>query len=243
MATDDKLDAILNKLDAIMQAQAALAAEQRILYRQIEALFALYGQIDFNAPLLDMRGWATSPDVLAVLMRWIQRERPAVIVELGGGRSTLVSAYACRQNGVGHVYAIDHDAHFAGLAREEVAAHGLSDHATIIHAPLVQHRIGAEAWAWYDVAHLPDLPPVDLLFVDGPAQHNHPQAMLRYPALPLLAERLADGALIVVDDAGREHERHVVERWLAEFNLMMLQDLSATHGQSDKGAKVLRLAR
>lgn len=242
MATDDKLDAILGKLDAIMAAQRTLAAEQRILYRQVEALFALYGQIDFNAPLLDMRGWATSPDVLGVLLRWIQRERPAVILELGGGRSTLVSAYACQQNG-GHVYAIDHDADFAELAREEIAAHGLSDHATIIHAPLVEHRIDGEAWAWYDMAHLPDLPPIDLLFVDGPAQHNHPQSMLRYPALPLLAGLLADVALIVVDDADREHERRVVARWRTAFKLTVLQDLSAEYGQSEKGVKVLRWAR
>jgi hypothetical protein len=40
-----------------------------------------------------------------------------------------------------------------------------------------------------------------------------------YPALPLLRDRLAPGCLVVLDDAQREGERWVIERWRAEFPL------------------------
>jgi len=35
----------------------------------------------------------------------------------------------------------------------------------------------------------------------------------RFPALPALADRLAPHALVILDDANREPEREIVERW------------------------------
>ena len=50
----DTLQLILEKLEAIEQHQQDIQLEQRSLYRQVEALFALYQKIDFRAPLQHM---------------------------------------------------------------------------------------------------------------------------------------------------------------------------------------------
>ena len=48
--------------------------------------------------------------------------------------------------------------------------------------------------------------------VDGPPAGQNPGA--RYPALPLLMDRLADRATIFVDDADRPGESEVIKAWL-----------------------------
>jgi hypothetical protein len=62
---------------------------------------------------------------------------------------------------------------------------------------------------------LVDLPEIDLLLVDGPPGSAGTQA--RYPALPVLSDRLADGAIVVLDDFSRADETTIVERWCAEI--------------------------
>src|SRR5689334_13030025 len=89
----DKLDLILAKLETLEARQDELLLEQRVLYRQIEALFALYHGIQFRAPLLGLRGWAASPDFLAIQIANIRQHKPKTILELGSGQSTLISAY------------------------------------------------------------------------------------------------------------------------------------------------------
>ena len=54
-----------------------------------------------------------------------------------------------------------------------------------------------------------------VLFVDDPPGPTGPQA--RYPAIPVLSDRLADGAIVVLDDASRADEATIVERWCAEI--------------------------
>jgi hypothetical protein len=54
----------------------------------------------------------------------------------------------------------------------------------------------------YDLSVLADeITGVDLLFVDGPVGDTSPQA--RYPALPVLADRLTDDTLVLLDDSNR----------------------------------------
>jgi predicted O-methyltransferase YrrM len=113
------------------------------------------------------------------------------------------------------VLSLDHDAAFAEVTRQHLREHGLAERVTVVDAPLVAHTIRGETWRWYDVSKLPPSAPIDLVLVDGPPVKTQPLA--RYPALPLLVERLADKAVIILDDAARPSERAVVERWLAEY--------------------------
>jgi hypothetical protein len=52
------------------------------------------------------------------------------------------------------------------------------------------------------------------LFVDGPPGAIARQ--VRYPAFPLLADRLAPGATVVLDDSRRSAEAAIVKAWKQE---------------------------
>jgi predicted O-methyltransferase YrrM len=202
-------------------------------YRRIESLLALHNELQPAAPLPPMRGWAASPDLLRQLMELVRRQRPATIVEAGCGLSTLVCGYALRRTGEGRIVALEHDREYAERCREQLAEHGLQQIAEVRDAPLSEAVIRGERWKWYDLSALEDVESIDLLIIDGPPEHVQPLA--RYPALPLLADRLSEGAIAVLDDGDREGERLCVERWLAEMT-----GFSSEYLPLEKGAFILR---
>ena len=202
-------------------------------YRQLEALHALHLEFGFDKALPATRGWAASPDFLLVIARAVQEWRPKVIVECGSGGSTVVLAHCARRNGDGHVYSLDHDPAFAAATRRELERHGLQDFATVIDAPLTEHRIGDRDWPWYAVEALPG-DPIDMLIVDGPPLPVG--SLARYPAGPLLFSRLAKQAVVYLDDAGRPEETKIVARWQQEFDIRQ----STSHA-TEKGCVALWL--
>lgn len=237
----DTLQLILEKLNTIEARQKAIQLEQKYLYRQMEALFSLYHQIDFSAHLLNMRSWVASPDLLAILSALILDHQPKVVFEAGGGKTTVISAYSLKKLGAGHVYAVDHIEKFADITREEIERHGLSDYATVIYAPLVAHEIDGEPWLWYDRDTFSMVDNIDLLVVDGPPQYDNPQSLARYPALPLLRDKVTPDCLMLMDDADREDETQVMTRWEAEFPIEVLRWYEKSWGDVEKGAKLFRL--
>lgn len=240
MSDTHKLDQILAKLESIERRQEAILLDQRVLYRQIEGLMALYQQIEFRQPLIGLRGWVASPDILAILAALLRQYQPDVIVELGGGQSTVVTGYMVRQLQRGHVYALEHQAEFAERIHENIARHALSDFVTVVHAPLITYTINGEEWQWYDLASLPQAMQINLLFIDGPAQHGNTKALVRYPALPLLRERLVHEALIVMDDADRAAEQQVLAAWRDEYTLTPMRHYDSNYGDTEKGAQIFR---
>jgi predicted O-methyltransferase YrrM len=182
----------------------------------LQYLELLSYELDLDRPLPPLRGWVASPDVLLTLVRHVRRAGPGVIVECGSGASTLVLAQAVRLNGRGHVYSIDHDPDFARRTREMLEEHGLSEWADVTHAPLRQVDIGGMRWEWYDPHSLPVTPPIDLLFIDGPPSDT-PKPLARYPAGPMLFQRLAPGGSVFADDTKRPGETEILRRWAREF--------------------------
>ena len=105
--------------------------------------------------------------------------------------------------------------------------------ASVVDAPLADVSVGAATWSWYGLAAgVPGV--IDALFVDGPPGDTG--SLARYPALPLLRERLAPGATIFVDDGDRPDEREMVRRWQAEVD-----GLQAAHLPLVKGAWLLTM--
>ena len=87
-----------------------------------------------------------------------------------------------------------------------------------MHAPLVPCKVDGRDHAWYDLLALPpDAGPIDLLVVDGPPGAMQKQA--RYPAVPLLIDRMAPDAVIVMDDGARPDEQAAVAEWTRRHNL------------------------
>lgn len=183
------------------------------VFRQWEALHGLYLDLGFSRSLPPTRGWAGSPDYLAELAGYVQRNRPRAVVECGSGVSTLIIARALQLNGEGHVHTLEHSPEHGRTTRALLQRHGVEAWATVVDAPLRDHALAGESWPWYTIDALPG-GPIDLIVVDGPPKRT--RSLARYPAMPLLGPRLAASGAVVLDDAARPDEREIVRRWKAE---------------------------
>lgn len=209
-------------------------------YRQIEALSGIYSSLRIRAPLPPMRDHAMSPDFARELVAQVLAEKPRTVVELGSGVSTVLTGHALESigNSAAHLYSLDHEAQFAGITRRNLAAHGLTNWATVLDAPLVGTTVDGEQRRWYDISSLEAAlgnRKIDLLVVDGPPARDDAEA--RAPALHALRSRLADRAIILMDDAGRPGERRIVQRWLQSEPGLEAQWLPV-----EKGAAILRFS-
>ncbi len=210
--------------------------QRRVDYRQIEALSALRGALSLRQPLPPMRGYAISPDFAVILLETIRDHQPRHILELGCGVSTLIGAYALEQYQIdGRITSLEHQPDFAQFTRDNLTKHSLSAFVQVIDAPL-KPLLSLRRWRgrWYYVPSIPAAE-VDLLVIDGPPQYKNPNRLARYPALPILFDRLATGALILVDDSDRWHERRAVKRWLRDYPLTVVRTFD-----TEKGTVLLR---
>ncbi len=196
-------------------------AQSDTVYRQLEALHALYVELNLERALPPTRGWAASPDFLLLIARHARDAGPRTIVECGSGTSTVVLARCMQLNEAGHVYSLEHESEFAATTAAELARHGLSDWATVIHAPLRPHDLSGQSWPWYSHEALPN-GKIDMLIIDGPPEPVAPLA--RYPAGSILFPRLSAGATVFLDDSDRDDEKRIIERWIQEFPGLQRQD-------------------
>jgi len=202
--------------------------------RQIEALMGIYAEVRSNRALPKSRGWAASPDLLAVLLRTVQSHKPMTAFECSSGYSTLILAAAMRNQGDGRVVSLEHDQLYAEKTRKLLETHDLSKWATVILAPLVKVELDGWSGLWYDARAIPEDLTIDMLVVDGPPQSTGRFA--RYPALPILLKMLNPGAITILDDTKREDETEMVARWLNRF-----PSLSQLEGENcEKGCVYLK---
>jgi predicted O-methyltransferase YrrM len=209
------------------------------LYEQTEALIKLHNVVQFKAPLPPMRVWAASPDVGVVLFNEIIDAKARTIVDFGSGVSTLISAYAIQAHagenlGGAQIYSFDHESEFFGKTRRTLARHGVEDLVTLVHAPLKKQECDGEMFEFYDPAKLDEIDKVDVLFIDGP--HGSKGILDRYPALPLVFDKLSDNAVVVVDDAQNFKESsELVSRWRKKHPSLKFEML-----QTEVGTVVFR---
>lgn len=214
--------ALLVLLAAVFHQFQEIHRELRQSYHNTEIRMGLERQVQPRAPMPPTRHWAASPDFLQLIVEILQEHKPQVVVELGSGVSTLYTAYLLEQNGQGKLYSIEHLADFATETRQRLHRHQLSQWVEVIHAPLVVQSIGTEQKQWYQPDFIAELPLIDLLVVDGPPWKLQRES--RYPALPLLYERLAPQARILVDDYLRADEKRMVRRWLEAYPAFKLKE-------------------
>ena len=161
-------------------------------------------------------GWAiTAPVVSAIAGRLLLDDRPLTVLELGSGASTLWTALAISRSGRGRCVSLDHIAEFAQKTRDMLRANGVADLADVLYSPLVAQGVNGSTYEYYDLSVLPDDLAIDVLIIDGPP--GIANANTRYPAIPLLYDRLQPGALIVVDDTIRADERKAMASWQGQF--------------------------
>jgi hypothetical protein len=180
-------------------------------YEQVQALVGLYHTLKPRMPLLDLRRYAMSPDTLVLYQYLIERESPMLILELGGGMSTVVSATLFSRRGSGRTVALDDDEEWTRHTQSLLETHEIDGSAEVRYAPLEEIEHDGVKYKWYAESVWQDLTDIELLVVDGPVDSHDRGA--RYPALPLLLPKLADRATILVDDTFRPRWRERVLRW------------------------------
>lgn len=191
---------------------SSVGREIKTSYTQTEATLGLHALLQPRAVLPPSRGWAASPDVVLELVRIALRDRPRLVVECGSGLSSLWLGYALELVGEeGRVVSLEHDAPYAEALRARVREHGLADRVEVRDAPLVTTTVEGQEVVWYDPAALHGLDGIGLLFVDGPPAATGHHA--RWPAVPLLADRMAVGGRVVLDDLVRDEEKEILARW------------------------------
>lgn len=148
-------------------------------------------------------GWMLTDEGLTEIIRLVEEHRPRLILEAGSGRSTVVLAAALR--GIGRLFSLEDSQHYAVETRRLLDENDLE--AGVRWAPLVMQEHGL----WYAETAWHDLKGIEMLIVDGPLGASAPLA--RYPALPLLRDRLAADTVVVLDDTNRPDEQEILRRW------------------------------
>lgn len=169
-------------------------------------------------------GWAASADFLIILAEYILSRKPATIIEFGSGLTTIVCARCTEINGRGQVITYDHDSVFAAITRDRLGRLSLPhDIRTVALVDSAQFQYPGK---FYDIGNCPDA--VDLIVVDGPPIAIHPET--RGGVAPAIFARLSDGGAILLDDAGRDGERRIVERWRQEYPAIRFSDIDTEKG-------------
>jgi predicted O-methyltransferase YrrM len=203
----------------------ATAILERSLSRQI---FALQRGVRNAADVATVAGhlgpdfpplgtWAIEADFARLVVQELDR-RPDVVVELGSGVSTLLVASVLSRRGFGRLVSVDHDHRFAAETGARLDRARVADRVSLIVAPLRPHTFGAVTTVWYDVPSVLDaLPagPIDLLVIDGPPSNVD---WARWPAMEVLRSRLADGAVVLLDDGRQRRERAAALRWARDHH-------------------------
>jgi hypothetical protein len=187
-----------------------------------------------SGPYLPWGSGAMRPAGLVEVCNDIVLNDRGRIVELGSGISTVLLARLLGQlsaSGERRLAAVEHDGRWARWVVGQLVREGIGDHVVVVDAPLRALTAVDRGWTWYDVAAVDagldaamggDV--IDLLVVDGPPAFAVGQALARYPALPMLRDRLAPGATVVLDDVERPGEQEVLRRWEDEFGLVFRRE-------------------
>ena len=196
--------------------------ERRLIdhQRQVQSLIELSQLLPLRAPLPSLTGWAASPELLTQILMIVKSHQPKTVLELGSGASTIAIPYMLERWGNGSMTSIDHNADFAEKTRDSLALH---EHAStkLFHCPLTSISVKGADYLWYDLSHASIPSSIDLLIVDGPPLQTNPLA--RFPALPLLWDRLSDGAIVLMDDADRADEQEIVRRWMELYPIEVIE--------------------
>ncbi len=215
----------VEKITAVMAREALQTRRQlrrhvtdtvRDSTRQVEAIAKLMPRLREVNPLIPPTGgFALDAQALLHLIDILERERPSVLVEFGGGTSTIWMAYICRKYNT-RIISIDHLELYLGQTEREVARHGFSDMVECRLAPLEPLEIDGTEYSWYSLSTLSDLADVDFLFIDGPPESTGPNA--RRPAMHVMIEKLSSSAVVVLDDTHRESEQDTIRNWISAYS-------------------------
>jgi Methyltransferase domain len=193
---------------------------------------SLEKKLGFDKALPVTEHWSAAPDFLKLISDYCLAKKPQVIVECSSGTSSLVLSQCCKLNQIGHVYSLENGEEFVTQTDQQLDDFMLEKYCDVIRAPLQSVQLVGESFQWYALNNLPEIE-IDMLVIDGPP--GFLQKHSRYPALPMLHERLAEHCVVFLDDAARDDEQALVKRWLALY-----PEFENEYLDNDRGCSILK---
>ena len=147
-------------------------------------------------------GWSMELEYAQAILRFL-RKTEGPILECGSGLSTIMISLLNRDRHR-QLWCLEHSKDWADKVRETL--HRIEvDRVMVCHTAL--RSFGD--YSWYTVpAGLPNA--FGLVICDGPPA-DAPGG--RYGLVPVLREHLATGAIVLLDDVGRDEERSILKKW------------------------------
>lgn len=199
------------------------------LFGQWQAYSSLRDRLDLHEGLPYTRDWSAAPDFLQLIVEHALEHQPRLILECSSGLTSLMLARCCQMNRKGDVISLENGAEYAAKTRLHLSRYGLEAYGKVIDAPLQSYSIEGEEYLWYQLDHMDDRS-INMLVIDGPP--GFIQRHSRFPALPLLYDKLADGCVVFMDDAAREDERQIVAMWQRAYPHIGINYLKTARGCS-----------
>ena len=190
-------------------------------------LMQLTNLIRLRRPLPQLNNWTSTEELLETVILLLKKNKPNLVVEAGSGVSSLVIGYVLKANKRGKIYSLEHNKSFYEQTKKLIREHRLAHYCKVLYTPLRPYQIDNQGWLYYDLSCL-SLKNIDLLFIDGPPGNT--QSLARYPAMPLLIEKLNSHATVILDDYNRQDEQQIIKEWLAEFSEFKLKALAHPRG-------------
>ena len=175
--------------------------------------------------------WSAAPDFISLIAEHCLQHKPTAIVECSSGLTTLVLSRCCQINGAGKVISFENGEKYVEKTRSRLIEFGLTAYSDVIHTPLVKQSVNNEIFDWYSLKEN-QISLIDMLVIDGPPGFIQPYS--RLPAIPLLMEQMSKDCVIFLDDAARDDEKIIVERWLRQY-----PELQQKYIEVERGCSVL----
>lgn len=234
-----EIEAAFTRMERVLvqhlrSAANAAVARDRNLYQQVVSYLDLRAMLGIEGEIPPLRGFAISPDMGVFMLRLLRKLRPASILELGSGFSSVLLGHHCAKM-AGHVVSLDHDPAYVARSTELIAAWGLGEQVETVLAPIENQRVrDSRAVPFYSAERVRATGRrFDFVFVDGPPLALGPR--VRGGFLPLFGEFLEPGCHILLDDYYRKGEQEVVSNWV-EQGLVEIVEL---HTELEKQAALL----
>jgi len=200
-----------------------------VRFFKLDSYNSLRNKLNLHKDLPFTKDWSAAADFVQIIVDYCLKEKPSTIFECSSGLTTLTLARCCQMNNHGHVYSLENGEEYAIKSREHINLYNLEKFSSIIHAPLEEKTINDIAYSWYSTKNIPD-ESIDMLVIDGPP--GFLQKNSRYPALPLLFEKLSKHCTVFLDDAARDDEKEIIELWKNEHSNIKHEFIETERGCS-----------
>lgn len=212
--------ALARDVDKLIKWTRAQEVQRSLDLQSVEALLQVYRVLDPPGVMPLSGRWAMDPIGLLALLQMVVREQPKTVVELGSGTSSVWLALVLSRMH-GRLITYEAEEAYAATTRRNLAELKLDGVVELRVAPLEDVAVRGRRFTWYRPSAFDDLTRIDLLIVDGPPAETGREA--RYPAVPMLFDRLAPGARVLLDDSHRPDEKQVVSAWQTTYPSLVLE--------------------